>query len=97
MQPPEKLLQLLQRLQQSKEMFIFPLTLASLENYLSGFRGACAACGFEVNRKLRQQVIERHGWKFSAAGPASQMKEKGMSEEAIMDELIAIEMELLKR
>src|SRR5262245_16180737 len=97
MQPLEKLLQLLQRLQQNTEMFLYPLTLPSLENYLNGFRGACAACGFEANRKLRQQVIEKRGWKFSAAGPAGQMKEKGMTEAAMMSELIAIEIELLQK
>ena len=92
----DKLIQLLTRLRQSKEMFLYPLTSGSLENYLNGFRGAGAACGVEAPRKLRQQVIEARGWKFSAAGPAPQMKQKGLTDEAIMDELIDIEIALLQ-
>jgi hypothetical protein len=96
MQPIDKLIQLLQRVRQCKEMFLSPLALPALENYLNGFRGACAAAGFEAPRKLRQQVTEKCGWKFVAAGPAGQMKEKGMDEEAAMDALLALEIEVLQ-
>jgi hypothetical protein len=97
MQAIDRLIQLLERLRKSKEMFLCPLTAAAMENYLNGFRGACSACGLEVPRKLRQQVVEKRGWKFSAAGPAGQMRDKGMDDEAIIDELAAIEIELLQQ
>lgn len=95
--PLERLIQLLQQVQKQKGMFVFPLDVASMENYLNGFRAASAACGFEIPRKLRQQVIESRGWKHAGAGPVPQMKDKGMAEEAMMDELIEIEIEQLRR
>ena len=96
MSPIERLIQLLQNLKSGKHQFLFPLEVGSLENYLNGFRGACAACGHEVQRRLRAQVLERRGWKNAAAGPVPQMKAKGFTEEGMMDELIEIEIELLR-
>jgi hypothetical protein len=93
----DKVIQLLERFQQRKEEFVYPLNLQAVEHFLTGFRAACAACGFEIPRKLKQQVLERRGWKHSAAGPAAQMRDKGMSDEAIIDELIRLEIEQLKQ
>lgn len=97
MPPRERLMQLLQQVQKQKGMFLFPLSVASLENYLNGFRAASAACGIEVPRKLRQQVLESRGWKFAGAGPVPQMKERGLTEEAMLEELLEIEIEQLRR
>jgi len=92
----DKPIQLLERFQQQKQDFVFPLEPQSVELFLTGFRAACVACGLDVPRKLKQQVLERRGWKFSASGPAPQMRDKGMKDEAIMDELIRIEIEQLR-
>jgi len=97
MQSLEKIIQALQLFQKGKEMYVHPLDVTAVENYLTGFRGACSACGVEIPRKLRQQVIETRGWKHSASGPAPQMKAKGLSDPAIMDALIEIEIEQFRR
>jgi hypothetical protein len=96
MSPVDRLIQLLQLLKSGKHQFLYPLEVSALENYLNGFRGACSASGHEIPRKLRALVVERRGWKHSAAGPALQMKAKDMTDEAMMDELIEIEIELLR-
>jgi hypothetical protein len=95
MQSIEKLIQNLQQVQKQKGMFVFPLDLPSFENFLNGFRAAASACGCEIPRKLRQEVLTARGWKFAAAGPAPQMKAKGMADDAIMNELLEIEIDLL--
>jgi hypothetical protein len=97
MQAIERMIQSLQLLQKHKETYVYPLDVASVENFLNGFRSACAACGFEIPRKIRWKTIEGRGWKPVAAGPAPQMKAKGMADDAILDELIEIEMEQLRR
>lgn len=92
----DKPIQLLERFQQQKQDFVFPLEPQSVELFLTGFRAACASCGLDVPRKLKQQVLERRGWKYTASGPTLQMRDKGMKDEAIMDELIRIEIEQLR-
>lgn len=93
----EKLTRILQQVRKQKGMFVFPLDIPSLENFLNGFRAAASACGYEIPRKLRQEVLTARGWKFAAAGAAPQMKAKGMADEAVMNELIDIEIDLLGR
>lgn len=93
----DKPIQLLERFLQQKQDFVFPLEPQSVELFLTGFRAACVACGLDVPRKLKQQVLERRGWKFSASGPLPQMRDKGMKDDAIMDELIKIEIDQLRQ
>jgi hypothetical protein len=90
-------IKLLRQLQKQKEAFVHPLEIGGVETYLAGFRAGCAAFGAELPPKLRASVLERRGWKRSAAGPVPQMKEKGMTDLAVMDELIEIEIELWQR
>ena len=45
---------------------------------------------------LHHQVHERRGWRGSALGPIPHMREQGMTDEAIMDELIEIEVEVIR-
>ena len=45
-------------------------------------------------RELRWQVGENRGWKIGARGPILHMRREGLSDEKIVDELIAIEIEV---
>jgi hypothetical protein len=93
----DRILQLLETLKKQKDSFLYPLEVPTLETYLAGVRAGCAAFGAEIPKDLRRKVTEARGWKRTAAGPVAQMKEKGMDDEAVMDELIAIEMELFRQ
>ena len=97
MPPVDRVLQLLEAFKKSKEMIVHPVDVHTVQTFLTGFRSGCAACGLEVPRKLQWQVLEGRGWKRAAAGPVGQMKEKGMADPAIIDELIDIEIEQLQR
>ena len=93
----DRILQLLQMIKKQKGMFLYPLEVATLEVYLAGFRAGCASFGADIPKELRRKVTEARGWKRSAAGPVAQMKEKGMGEEAIMDELLDMEIEIYRQ
>ncbi len=93
----DRIIQLLQQFKKQKEAFVHPLEIGGVEIYLSGFRAGIAACGAEIPKELRRKVLEKRGWQRSAAGPVPQMKAKNMTDLAIMDELIEIEVELWQR
>ena len=67
--------------------------------FLSGFRAAIAKTG-GVASDLHQQVAEDRGWRMpNASGPGieGQMLRSGMSSEQVIAELVAIEIEVIKR
>ena len=74
-------------------MYVRPLDVAHVESYLQGLRNGCAFGGLEVSRELYQQVTEARGWKWRATGILWHMWSKKLSEEAIIQELVAIEMD----
>lgn len=97
--PPtfDRAIAVLQQFKKQKEAFVHPLEVNNVEIYLSGFRAGAAAFGVEIPKDLRRKVLEKRGYQRSAAGPVPQMKAKGMTEPAMMDELIDIEIELWQR
>jgi hypothetical protein len=46
---------------------------------------------------LPEQVVKARGWQWSARHPSQEMRGRGMSPEAIIDGLLAIEIEVLRR
>jgi hypothetical protein len=53
--------------------------------------------GICTDGELRCRVWEAHGWERGARGPVPQMQRAGLTDEAIVDELLAIEIETWKR
>jgi hypothetical protein len=53
--------------------------------------------GICTDGELRCRVWEAHGWERGARGPVPQMQRAGLTDEAIVDELIAIEIEVWRR
>lgn len=60
-------------------------------NFLQGFLTACDALGFGYSRDINRQVIVEDDWEPGAQGVWLQMREKGMSEEEIVKELVRLE------
>ena len=62
-------------------------TVRDAETFLQGFRQALMATGVPVTCHS-QQILEGRGWTHTSVGFSPSMREKGLSETEIMDELI---------
>jgi hypothetical protein len=72
------------------------------ENFISGFNAALAAFGIFANNTIgydqsKKQVIIERGWAFSPMPLRIQMRNRGMKDSEIIEELFAIEIETVKR
>src|SRR4051794_24912570 len=74
-----------------KPMYLGTVDGTTAETFLCGFRVGCLACGLDVPLEIRQQATTARGWRWEASGPVPEMRERGLSEEQIADELFAIE------
>jgi hypothetical protein len=89
----ERIVEFLTSVRSRKPMHLETVDAAAAMNFLHGFRVGCMACGFDLPPECCEQATTGRGWEWSAAGTAGQMRERGLSEEAIADELLAIEIE----
>jgi hypothetical protein len=66
--------------------------------FLLGIDQSMEATGFGRVQEVRWQVERDRGWdQGGARGPISHMKREGLTDEAIVDELMAIEIEVWNR
>ncbi len=77
-------------------MFVHPVNVANVENLLTGLSWGLRFCGIQIEADERSKVWQERGWKRTPVGPVPQMRERGMSERQIIDELIDIEIALLR-
>jgi hypothetical protein len=87
----DHILDILRSARQRKPMYLQSVNIAAADNFLSGFKIGCFACGLEVPVEIRERVTIERGWQWYAALPITEMRERGLSEEQIVDELFAIE------
>jgi hypothetical protein len=80
----------LRAFQARKGMYVQPVTVHTVEAFLSGFEVACHALGFPIDRELWWAAQEARGWKRRSVGAVPQMEAKGLTEEEIVNELIEI-------
>jgi hypothetical protein len=79
-------------------MYFGKVGVEAAVQFLNGFQVAVGAiCGFEREGQLREQVIKGRGWPWSAMHPSREMVRRGMSPEAVIDELLVIEIEVIRR
>lgn len=86
----------LRAFQRRKPMYVHPVNVETVQSFLAGFYVGCGACGFEIDLSHRWEAQVARGWERQPDGPVSQMERKGMSEAEIMDELIEIEIHMLR-
>ena len=92
----DDLIEHLRAFQKRKNMYVRPVTVQTVQAFLTGFATGCHACGFVWDRELWWTAQEARGWKQSPVGPIPQMEAKGLTEAEIMDELIEIEVDTLQ-
>jgi hypothetical protein len=67
-------------------------------HFLTGFEVALGPLyGFDQVRELREQVGRERGWSWTANHPSRAMVRRGMSAESVIDELLVIEIEVVRR
>jgi uncharacterized metal-binding protein len=70
-----------------KGMYFEPTDPATAMNFINGFLTGC----FVFGRNLDWQSAEQQrGWKTNACGPIPEMQQRGLTDDAITDELLAI-------
>jgi hypothetical protein len=71
--------------------------LLSIKNFLDGFNLACTALGLAAQReKYLNEIIVLRGWRLSAS-LIHEMKERGLDEEQIAQEFLAIHVQVWEK
>jgi hypothetical protein len=87
----DRILEILGSARERKPMYLGTVDVASAESFLNGFLIGCFACGLEVPLEIQEQATIERGWPWYASRPIPEMRERGLSEEQIVDELFAIQ------
>ncbi len=87
----ERILEILRSARSRKAMYLGTVDVPSAECFLNGFVVGCFACGRDLPLEIHEQVTIARGWTWSAARPIDEMRERGLTEEQVVDELFAIE------
>lgn len=92
----DQLIEHLRSFQKRKEMYVGHATIEAVEAFLTGFRIGRHGMGLEIDLDLQCAAQATRGWEQSAAGPVPQMRSQGLSDNEIMNELIEIEIDVLR-
>lgn len=91
----DRILEILTSARGRKQMYFLPMVPSSAIHWIHGLRTGFSFVGLEWSPEYRRRAVERRGLSFRAAAhEASELQERGLSDEAIIDELLAIEIEM---
>ncbi|MEP7287277.1 MAG: hypothetical protein ABI947_16095 [Chloroflexota bacterium] len=86
----------LEEIRQRPMMWIGKLT--DIVPFLNGFNSACFVTVYENTRdNFYEEIVKGRGWHVSSQGPEFFMREKGLNDKEIADELLAIHIEVWKK
>lgn len=91
---PDEIASVMHMICSRKEMYFQPTDSATANNFIWGFVTGCFVCGVDLDL---QAAEKQRGWKTEACGPIPEMKERGLSDDEITDELLAILTVAVKR
>jgi hypothetical protein len=86
-----RIIEILRSARHRKSMYLGTVDVPSAVDFLNGFQVGCFACGQDVPLEIRERVTTARGWEWSAKRPIDEMREQGLTEDEIVDELFAIE------
>jgi hypothetical protein len=79
-------------------MYLGAVAVAPAIAWLDGFAAAVSALyGGEGELAARERVLTARGWSWSARHPAEEMAERGLSPAEVVDELLAVECDVLRQ
>jgi hypothetical protein len=88
-----RVLELLEKFSRRPAMFVHRLDTANVESYLNGLKMGCSFGGLYVSREIYKAAAAARGWKVRAAGIVWHMRAEKLDDAAIIQELIAVEIE----
>lgn len=94
---PAPLIESLRRFRKRKGMFVQPVTVDTVMGYLAGFRAARIAPGVSPGLDGWWAALDARGLLVGSQDPVKLLEARGLGPEAIMDELIAIEIDATLR
>ncbi len=93
-EPVRRLITILESARVRKPMYFRPVEPKVVEDWLSGLRVGCSLAGLEWSPEDRRPALERRGLESLAAWETEQLTGRGLGPEAVVDELLAIEVEM---
>jgi hypothetical protein len=92
-----EIITLLEEIRNRKGMWIGTNEARDAQGFITGFVVACQKAGVPCEWKDLHLAGTDRGWKSCAAGPILEMQSRGMSDEAIADELFNIAIRAFQR
>ncbi|HVJ82069.1 MAG TPA: hypothetical protein VNC50_13455 [Planctomycetia bacterium] len=89
-----RVMQILGNARKRPAMYFSPLTPEYAAAWLHGVQIACEAAGIERSPALEEEAARARGIEFDAAGPIPKLKALGHPPEKIIDELIALQIDV---
>jgi len=90
----QRLIAILESARVRKPMYFQPVNPKVVEDWLSGLRTGCSIAGLEWSPEDRRGALERRGLELMACWETAQLAAHGHGPEVIVDELLAIEIEM---
>ena len=92
----EKLIEEVRRVVERPVMYLGSVTVASAIGFQAGIYCACSAFGITLTTALRSRASNSRGWKFGPSGGVNPMREHGLTEEQIVQELLLNDIKMLE-
>ena len=91
----DRLLEILESARKRKYMYFQPVAPVTVIHWLHGLRTGFSFAGLEWSHEHRRVVVEGRGLEFRVgAWENEELERRGLTAEAVVDELIAIEIEM---
>jgi hypothetical protein len=91
----DRLLAILHNARRRKEMYFSPVAPVPVVHWLHGLRTGASFTGLEWSAEHFGSALARRGLKFlTIATEVEELRARGLSDEAIVDELLSIEIEM---
>jgi hypothetical protein len=87
------LIERLENVRERKGMNMSPVDGQAAQNFVFGFSVAAGVLRLQRKNEIWLKAGEKRGWKIQGVGPIPEMRERGLSDEEIADEVLAIEIE----
>lgn len=89
-----RLIAILESARARKRMYFDPVEPRTVIHWLHGLQTGASLAGLEWDPEHRRPALERRGLELTAKCEDEQLEARGLGPEAIVDELLAIEIEM---
>ena len=91
-----RLIATIQHLLERPDMYLGNFTSAAAENFCMGINVALNACGVNLPQSLHRKPLQSRGWDITSTGGLDLMREQGLSDKQIAEELLHVQIARLE-